>query len=85
MASKEAFAELVEQFKALRAAGVKRAVFWEDATPKEIEFYPVSLFEQADALTDEPEPSDTERPPAPDNGVNVPPAMRRLFEKGSVS
>jgi len=54
----------------------------------EVEFFPLSAFDRAGALLtednavpDERSERDTEAPPA----VNVPPAMARVLQKGSVS
>lgn len=85
--------EQLEQLKELRAAGVKSIELHTNREGKTeaafVEFFPISAFDRAGALLDGEEDEtpearaarDTEAPPA----VNVPPAMARVLQKGSVS
>ena len=77
--------DLIEQLRAMRAAGVKGASFHPDGALSAVEFFPVSVLEQADALDAGPAEAlrDTE-PPAPTEAP-MPPALRRLLQKGSIS
>ena len=75
----------------LRAMGVKCATFSaEDGRVTSVEFFPLTLLDRVDSLTDkEPEDAradrserDTEAPPAAER---VPAALARVLQKGSVS
>lgn len=80
--------EQLDELKTLRAAGVKRIMF-HGGNPTDVEFFPLSLLDRVDGLTDNETPDerserDTESPPA-DAGLQVPAAMARVLMKGSVS
>lgn len=74
----------LKELAELRALGVKSIEIHTDGAHF-VEFFPVSLLEQADALTAEteaPEDRPTE-PPKPEE--RVPTAFRNILTKGSVS
>jgi hypothetical protein len=84
-----------EQIRKWRAQGIKSIEVGPESSQPctrpsfKIEFFPLTAFDHAgaalsaepDTLPEERSERDTEAPPA----VNVPPAMARVLQKGSVS
>ncbi len=76
-----------EKLKRLRALGIKEVSLDGKGEISHVEFFPLSALDLSDKLTDDAELDDPRDRPtdAPPSGINIPPALARIFKNGSVS